>query len=61
MRQLHGGGRMEKKHNMCDVHVCGSIAMRSTEMNCQEIRLSFDDIRFAMRQTCVCEIVKDMR
>ena len=25
MRQLHGGGRMEKKHNMCDVHVCMGI------------------------------------
>ena len=33
--QLHGSGRMEEKHNMCDVHVCGSIAMHSTEMNCQ--------------------------
>ena len=22
--------------NMCDVHMCGSIAMHSTEMNCQE-------------------------
>ena len=32
MRQLHGGGRMEEKHK----HVCGSIAMHSTEMNCQE-------------------------
>ena len=35
MMQLHGSGRMEVKHNMCDVHVCGSIAMHSTEMNCQ--------------------------
>ena len=34
--QLHGSGRMEEKHNMCDVHVCGSIAVYSTEMNCQE-------------------------
>ena len=33
--QPHGGGRMEEKHNMCDAHVCGSIAMHSTEMNCQ--------------------------
>ena len=32
---LHGGGRMEEKHNMCGVHVCGSIAMHSMEMNCQ--------------------------
>ena len=22
--------------DMCDVHVCGSIAMHSTEINCQE-------------------------
>ena len=36
MIQPHGGGRMEEKHNMCDVHVCGSIAVYSTEMNCQE-------------------------
>ena len=36
MMQLHGGGRMEEKHNMCDAHVCGSIAMDSMEMNCQE-------------------------
>ena len=36
MMQPHGGGRMEEKHNMCDMHVCGSIAMHSTEMNCQE-------------------------
>ena len=36
MMQLHGGGRMEEKHNMCDMHVCGSTAMHSTEMNCQE-------------------------
>ena len=36
MMQPYGGGRMEEKHNMCDVHVCGSIAMHSIEMNCQE-------------------------
>ena len=36
MMQPHGGGRMEEKHSMCDAHVCGSIAMHSTEMNCQE-------------------------
>ena len=36
MMQPHGGGRMEKKHNMCDAHVCGSIAMHSMEINCQE-------------------------
>ena len=36
MMQLHGSGRMEEKHNMCDAHVCGSITMHSTEMNCQE-------------------------
>ena len=37
MMQLHGGGRMEEKHwNMCDVHVCGSIAMHSMKMKCQE-------------------------
>ena len=36
MMQPHGGGRMEEKHNMCDVYVCGNIAMHSTEMNCQE-------------------------
>ena len=35
MMQPHGSGRMEEKHNMWDVHVCGSIAMHSTEMNCQ--------------------------
>ena len=35
MMQLHGSGRMEEEHNMCDVHVCGSIAMHSMEMNCQ--------------------------
>ena len=32
MMQLHGGGRMEEKHKMCDVHVCGSIAMHCMEM-----------------------------
>ena len=36
MMQLHGGGRMEEKHNMWKVHVCGSIAMHCMEMNCQE-------------------------
>ena len=36
MMQPHGGGRMEEKYNMCDAHVCGSIAMHSMEMNCQE-------------------------
>ena len=36
MMQPHGGGRMEEKHNMRSAHVCGSIAMHSTEMNCQE-------------------------
>ena len=36
MMQPHGGGRMKEKHNMCDVHVCDSIAMHSMEMNCQE-------------------------
>ena len=36
MKQTHGGGRMEEKHNMCGAHVCGSIAMHSIEMNCQE-------------------------
>ena len=36
MMQPHGSGRMEEKHNMCDVYVCGNIAMHSTEMNCQE-------------------------
>ena len=36
MMQPHGGDRMEEKHNMCDVHVCGNIAMHSTEMNYQE-------------------------
>ena len=36
MMWLHGGGRMEEKHNMCDAHVCGIIAMHSMEMNCQE-------------------------
>ena len=35
MMQLHGSGRMEEKHETCDVHVCVSIAMHSTEMNCQ--------------------------
>ena len=32
--------------NMRSAHVCGSIAMHSTEMN-------FDGIRFALRQTHV--------
>ena len=36
MMQLYGGGRMEEKHNMREAHVCGSIAMHSTEMNYQE-------------------------
>ena len=36
MMQPHGSGRMEEKHNMCDAHVCGNIAMHSMEMNCQE-------------------------
>ena len=40
--------------NMCDAHVCGSIAMHSTEMNCHKTR-------FAMRQTCICEKVKVVR
>ena len=36
MMQLHGSGRMEEKHNMRRAHVCGSIAMHSMVMNCQE-------------------------
>ena len=36
MMQPHGGGRMEEKHNMCDAHVYGSIAVHSMEMNCRE-------------------------
>ena len=36
MIQPHGGSRMEEKHNMRKSHVHGSIAMHSTEMNCQE-------------------------
>ena len=35
MMQLHDGGRIEEKHDMRDVHVCGSIAMYSMEMSCQ--------------------------
>ena len=41
MRQLHSSSRMEEKHNMCDVHVCDSIAMHSMEMNLSRIELSF--------------------
>ena len=36
MMQPHGSGRMEEKHNMRGMHVCGSIAIHSMEMNCQE-------------------------
>ena len=36
MMRPHGSGRMEEKHNMCDVHVCGSIAMHCTKMHCQK-------------------------
>ena len=36
MMQPHGSGRMEVKHKTCDVYVCGSIAMHSMEMDCQE-------------------------
>ena len=39
MMQPHGIGRMEEKHNMRKMHVCGSIAMHSTEMNCSGIKL----------------------
>ena len=39
MMQPHGIGRMEEKHNMRKTHVCGSIAMHSTEMNCSGIKL----------------------
>ena len=34
MMHLHGGGRMEEKHETCDAHVCDSIAMHSIEINC---------------------------
>ena len=46
--------------NMCDAHVCGSIAMYSTEMTVKN-KVKFNRIRFAMRQTCVCEMVNGMR
>ena len=36
MVQPHGSGRMEGKHRTCVVCMCGSIAMHSMEMNCQE-------------------------
>ena len=36
MMQLHDSGRMEEKHRTHVVCMCGSIAMHSTEMNCQE-------------------------
>ena len=39
MMQSHGSGRMEEKHEACDMHVCGSIAMHSTGMNCHVIKL----------------------
>ena len=36
MMRLHGSGRMEEKHRTCVMCMCcGSIAMHSTEMNCQ--------------------------
>ena len=34
--QLHDGGRMEKKYETYGAHVCGSIAMHSMKINCQE-------------------------
>ena len=34
MIQLHGGGRMEEKHEHKESACYGSIAMHSTEMNC---------------------------
>ena len=36
MMQPYGGDRMEENHNMRRAHVCGSIAMHSMVMNCQE-------------------------
>ena len=36
MMQPHDGGRMEEKHRTRVVCMCGSIAMHSMEMNCQE-------------------------
>ena len=37
MMQPHGSGKNGREAwNMCDAHVCGSIAMHSMEMNCQE-------------------------
>ena len=57
MMQLHGGGRMEEKYNMCDTHVCGRIAMHSTERTVKN-KVRFSQIEFAMRQTCVRKNVK---
>ena len=36
MMQLHGSGKMEEEAWTWGVHMCGSIAMHSMEMNCQE-------------------------
>ena len=61
MMQLHGGGRMEEKHEH-EVNACvwqHSHAQHGNELS--RIKLGFSKTRFAMRQTCVCEMVKGMR
>ena len=61
MMQLHGGGRMEEKHEH-EESACvwqHSHAQHRNELS--RIKLSFSRTRFAMRQTRVCETVKGMR
>ena len=61
MMQPHGGGRMEEKHEH-EEGACvwqHSHAQHGNELS--RIKLGFSKTRFAMRQTCVCEMVKGMR
>ena len=61
MTQLHGCGRMEEKHEP-EVNTCvwqHSHAQHRNEL--PRIKLGFNKKRFAMGQTCVCEMVKGVR
>ena len=61
MTQLHGGGRMEEKHEP-EVNTCmwqHSHAQHGNEL--PRIKLGFNETRFAMGQTHVCEMVKGAR
>ena len=61
MMQPHGSGRMEEKHEH-EGNTCvwqHSHAQHGNKLS--RIKLGFNKTRFAMRQTYVCKMVKDVR